>query len=80
MLIFFVDDSLYHDLTYRETLVVGYSDKIHLIEPSPCGGACLNIERARGKEPLTRITPDLFKKEIYDKLYNQMHMNYDRGN
>lgn len=70
---------LYNNLTYRETLVIGYSDKLYLLEPDPCGGCCLDIQRARGTEPLRRITPDVFKSDIYEKLMNVMHMDQDRG-
>lgn len=55
---FNIDENMYDKLTFHETLVVAMFEEgpFHL-RPEPVGGLCLNIEKARGSQPLQRVEP-----------------------
>lgn len=74
----FLDDNLYNSLAFRESLVVGTLG-LDARKPIPCGVLCLDIQQITGEKPLKRITPDIYKDNVYKKLLNQMHMNFDQG-
>lgn len=47
------DDQLYDNITFRETLIIGKLGK-GTDPPTPVGGLCLDIQSAKGLEPLER--------------------------
>lgn len=54
---FCIDEELYEKMTFRETLVIGVFENNSYgygLHPDPAGGFSLNIEMARGSQPLDR--------------------------
>lgn len=70
---FHMDDDMYEKLAFRETLVIGtFARDAYGLHPDPAGGLSLNIEMARGSQPLNRIDNNVEDNMIEDieKLVN----------
>ncbi|KAF2904558.1 hypothetical protein ILUMI_01605 [Ignelater luminosus] len=52
---FEIDDEMYNKLTFRETLVIStFKDSTNSFAPNIVGGLCLDIQKAKGSNPLYR--------------------------
>ncbi|KAK4877793.1 hypothetical protein RN001_010299 [Aquatica leii] len=75
---FEIDDHLYEQLTFRETLVISsFESAPNPYVPTIVGGLCLDVQSAKGKNPLVRKQTGL--KQSLIELITNLEMNRRNG-
>ncbi|XP_025830962.1 ciliogenesis-associated TTC17-interacting protein-like [Agrilus planipennis] len=65
---FFIDEQLYDQMTFRETLLVStFANMSESPVPTPVGGICIDVQKAKGRGPLVRRDP-AFEQELIEAL------------